>query len=87
MINRSMNMIVNIIILTLSVLNIIGLIWLTKFSFSAEVVESGGFHVAYAKDISKNKLIFCKISVVSLWVSIALSALSTVWMMSGRKSL
>jgi hypothetical protein len=67
--------IVNIILITLSILSIIGLIYLTQFSFNAKIHNGE----AKVKDMDKNKLIFSKITVSLLWIQIVLVIFSSIW--------
>lgn len=60
--------------LVLSVINVIGLIWLTRFSFGAEVhVDSDGKHIACVQGLDHSNLLFTRVAVSILWIHIALA--------------
>lgn len=58
----------------LSILSIIGLIYLTEFSFNSEKSDKG----MVIRDFNEGKIIFCKVTVVLLWINIALVILTQV---------
>lgn len=75
----------NLVVLTLSIFSIIGLVWLTKFSFNAKV-SSGNNSKACVSDFDSTKLTFSKITVVLLWIQIALVTLSSLWVSFTEKN-
>lgn len=80
----------NIGMIILSICSIIGLVWLTKFAFDTERplkdFEKIGIESNYicVKDMDDTKLNFAKVTVVILWIQIALVVFTTIWRMSVR---
>jgi hypothetical protein len=67
-----MKSVATVIMIIISVLSILGLLWLTEFSFTAKKYGQGVTVVKF----DTNKLIFCKITVVLLWINIGLTILA-----------
>lgn len=64
--------------LVLSVLSIVGLYYLTKFSFNAKSQKLANVNITCVNDISKSNLNYCKLAVVLLWINVGLSVLASI---------
>lgn len=74
--NSTVSLAVFVMVIILSVVSIIGLVWLSQFSFTAKKCPSDSTGKTMAvSDFDNKKLIFCKITVVLMWVNIGLVAL------------
>lgn len=83
--NSPASFVVLVIMIVLSILSILGLVWLTQFSFTAKKcpADKSGKTMAVS-NFDNNKLIFCKITVVLMWVNIGLVALGLLTSFLGR---
>ena len=88
--------IISLTMIVLSVLSVIGLVYLTRFSFKAQSqtleVDLPAFglnkssSVACVDGITESDLKFCRVTVVLLWIQIAISFLIAVLSsVSGKK--
>ena len=68
--------IMNVALVTLSLLSFAGMIWLTQFSFEAKADGSDAYTV---KNFSKTKLTLCRITAVLVWIQMALVILGALW--------
>jgi hypothetical protein len=82
--NTMATFIVSILFVTLSVLSIIGLYWLTDFSFGAESLA--GSNLYCVKRYSRTKLGFARLTVVLIWIQIAVSIVAVLWAASRLNS-
>ena len=73
--DRSARLIMNIVYLLITIMGVIGLVWLTKFSFQARLDGS----VACVDGITEAKLAFTKVAVTLLWIQIVFSVLTAIW--------
>ena len=64
--------------LVISILSIIGLYYLTKFSFNANSNKTSNSYVACVNDITNSDLTYCRLTVVLLWINIGLSVLASI---------
>jgi hypothetical protein len=63
----------------LAIVSLIGLFYLTKFSYEAKVNSDD---VASIDDFNKNHLIFCKVTTALVWVQIIIAVSTAVWVLS-----
>jgi hypothetical protein len=87
----SMEIVVTIIELLLSIASIMGLIYLTKFSFKATVKPFANGKLTCVEGLDQNKMTFAKIATVLLWIQIGFSVLGAIMsiaisMMTGKNS-
>ena len=78
------SMAVNIIILIISVMSILGLVYLTQFAFHSKLASDTG--TATTEKMNKNKIMYSKFTVVLLWTQIAISVFYSIWMISSKSS-
>lgn len=62
----------------ISILSIIGLYYLTKFSFNAKSVKNSESYVTCVNDISNNNLIYCKLTIIILWINFGINILRSI---------
>jgi len=74
--NPMVTFIVSLLFVTLSVLSIIGLYWLTDFSFNAKKTSGDTYCV---QKYSSTKLGFARLTVVLIWIQIAVSIAAVLW--------
>jgi len=67
---------INILLLILSVICLIGLVWLTQLTFSAKIKNNQ----AIIKNMSDNKLLFAKITVIVIWLQIFMIIISSIFL-------
>jgi len=79
--DHSAKFILNIISLVISILLIVGLIYLTKFSFTAKPTGVKDYVVT---DFTKTEMDFCKITIVLAWIQIALTIIGAIWWMTNN---
>jgi hypothetical protein len=87
----SLEIVVTIIELLLSIASIMGLIYLTRFSFKATVKPLPNGNLTCVEGLNQNKLTFAKIATVLLWIQIGFSVIGAIMaiaisMMTGKKS-
>lgn len=67
---------INIISIVVALASIIGLIFLTNFTFSAKTKDDKTYTVS---NFSGTKLTFSKITIVLLWIQICIVFLAVMW--------
>lgn len=70
---------VNVLVLVLSVINVIGLVWLTKFAFKGKSNTILNQSVTCVNGIDNTQLMFSKVAVVTLWLQILVSIGLALW--------
>lgn len=73
-----MNLIVNILLITLSILSLLGLVFLTQLAFNAKKPVDNTILVT---DFSNTKLTISKITLVLVWIQLILSIVATIYAM------
>lgn len=69
----------NILVIVLTVINVIGLVWLTKFAFKGKSNTLLNQSVTCVEGIDNTQLTFSKVAVVTLWLQITVSVALAVW--------
>lgn len=72
------NVIISISMLILSICSIIGLVYLTEFSFNSKKSDDDDKKYCIT-NFSKTKTTFSRLTVVLLWIQIALTIVSVLW--------
>lgn len=78
MIPRPAMLVLNISLFLLSIFCIVGLIYLTQFSFNAKI----NTNVACVDDMNQTKLNFAKTAVIVTWTMIILNIVLSIWTVS-----
>ena len=73
-----MNLIVNILLITLSILSLLGLVFLTQLAFNAKKSVDNTITVT---DFSNTKITISKITLVLVWIQLILSLVATIYAM------
>ena len=80
--SKSVSFVINIAVLILSVISIIGLLYLTKFAFKAKSITILNKSTTCVEDMDNTKLNFSKVTVVLLWLQIILNLVASLWNMT-----
>jgi hypothetical protein len=76
--NLTILLIIGIGMLVLSVLSIIGLVYLTQIVFNAKIVKEGDTSTATITGLNQTKFNIAKVTVILLWVNLTLVVISTI---------
>jgi hypothetical protein len=87
----SIEIMVTIIELLLSIASIMGLIYLTRFAFKATVKPLPNGNLTCVEGLDQNKMTFAKVTTVLLWIQIGFSVLGAIMavavsMMTGKNT-
>ena len=77
-VNNVVGLVVGLGMIALSVVSIIGLVYLTRFAFQAKSAKLLNENVSCVDNMSKTKLNFAKVTVVVLWIQIGLAILGVL---------